>query len=144
MRLSIVCILVAMMWYGPTITSHRTRRNTVRAVLLHLPDATYERLAKEAAAVHKPLEQWIIDVLTADARASAHAAESHDMLVATLDALGFERLEPEKASRLSVLLKSRKERSLTRDETAELRGLMAAANALKLASLQHLTAALGR
>jgi hypothetical protein len=32
-------------------------------VILYLPDATYERLAEKAAAVHKPLEQWIIDVL---------------------------------------------------------------------------------
>jgi hypothetical protein len=116
----------------------------VREILLHLPDATYERLAEAAAAVHKPLEQWIIDVLTADAGASAHAGEAHDMLAAALDALGFERLDPEKASRLSALLKIRKERPLTSEETAELQTLMDAANALELASLQRLAAALGR
>jgi hypothetical protein len=116
----------------------------VREVILHLPDATYERLAETAAAVHKPLEQWIIDVLTTDTGASAHTVESHDMLAAALDALGFERLEPEKASRLSALLKSRKERTLTGAETAELQTLMDAAHALELASLQCLAAALGR
>jgi len=67
-------------------------------VILHLPDATYQRLAEKAAAVHKPLEQWIIDVLIADTGASAHAAKSQDMLAAAMDALGFECLEPEKAS----------------------------------------------
>ena len=116
----------------------------MREVLLHLPDATYERLAEEAAAVHKPLEQWIIDVLTADPGASAQAAESHDMLAAALDILGFERLEPEKASRLSALLKIRKERPLTSEETSELQTLMDTANALELASLQRLAVALGQ
>src|SRR5712691_6880683 len=85
------------------------RRNTVREVILHLPNATYEQLAEEAAAVHKPLEQWIVDVLTTDAGGVAHTVEPHEMLAAALDALGFERLEPEKASRLSTLLTSRKE-----------------------------------
>ena len=113
-------------------------------VILHLPDVTYERLAEVAAAVHKPLEQWIIDVLTADAGGSAHATESHDTLAAALDILGFERLEPEKASRLSALLKIRKERPLTSEETSELQTLMDTANALELASLQRLTAAFGR
>ena len=116
----------------------------MREVILHLPDATYEQLAVEAAAVHKPLEQWIVDVLTTDAGGLAHPAESHEMLAAALDALGFERLEPEKASRLSTLLKSRKERPLSSDETAELQTLMATANALELASLQRLAATLGR
>src|SRR5262245_54320109 len=111
------------------------RGNAVREILPHLPDATYEQLT-EAAAVHKLLGQWIIDVLTADAGASAHAAESHDMLAAALDILGFECLDPEKASRLSALLKSRTERPLTSDETAELQTLMDAANALALASLK--------
>lgn len=116
----------------------------MREVILQLPDAMYERLAAEAVAVHKPLEQWIIDVLTADTGEAAATVASHDMLAAAMDALGFERLEPEKASRLSALLKSRKERALSRDETAELHILMDAANALELASLQRLAAALGR
>lgn len=116
----------------------------MREVILRLPDAMYEQLAVEAAAVRKPLEQWIIDVLTADIGGSATTAVSHDMLAAALDALGFERLEPEKASRLSALLKSRKERALSHDETAELHVLMDAANALEFASLQRLAAALGR
>jgi len=59
----------------------------MREVILQLPDAMYERLAATAA--------------------------SHDMLAAALDALGFECLEPEKANRLSALLKSRKERAVT-------------------------------
>jgi hypothetical protein len=42
------------------------------------------------------------------------------MFVGALDVLGFERLDPEKASRLSALLKSRKERPLASDEAAEL------------------------
>jgi hypothetical protein len=116
----------------------------MREVILHLPDATYGRLAWEATAAHKALEQWIVDILTADAGASAYTAESHEMLAAALDALGFLRLTPEKTSRLSTLLKSRKERALSNDETAELQTLMAAANALELASLQRLAAALGR
>jgi hypothetical protein len=116
----------------------------VREVIRHLPDATYQRLAEKAAAVHKPLEQWIIDVLAADTGASAHAAESHDMLAAALDVLGFERLAPEKASRLSALLKSRQERPLTSDKAAELQTLMDATNTLELASLQRLAVALGR
>jgi len=66
------------------------------------------------------------------------------MLAAAMDVLGFERLEPEKASRLSALLKSRKELPLESDEAAELQTLMDAANALELASLQRLTAAFGR
>ena len=66
------------------------------------------------------------------------------MLAAALDILGFERLEPEKASRLSALLKIRKERPLTSEETSELQTLMDTANALELASLQRLTAAFGR
>jgi hypothetical protein len=104
----------------------------------------YARLAKEATAVHKSLEQWILDILTSDTGAPAHTVESHDMLAAALDALGFERLEPEKASRLSAFLKSRKERPLSSDEATELQTLMDAANALELASLQRLAAALGR
>lgn len=116
----------------------------MREVLLHLPDTTYQRLAEKAAAVHKPLEQWIIDVLTVDAGGSVHVPESYDMLTAALDVLGFERLEPERASRLSTLLESRQEHSLSSDETAELQTLMAVANALELASLYRLTTAFGR
>ena len=55
--------------------------------------AMYERLAETAAAVHKPLERWIIYVLSADAGGSARAAKSHQMHAAALDALGFERLK---------------------------------------------------
>jgi hypothetical protein len=115
----------------------------VREVLLHLPDATYERLTGEAAAAHKPLEQWIVDILTADIGASAHVAESHEVLASALDALGFQCLAPEKASRLSALLKSGKGGALSNDETAELQTSMAEENALELASLQRLAAALG-
>jgi hypothetical protein len=112
--------------------------------MLHLPDATYERLIEAATAVHKSLEQWIVDVLTADTGTSAHPAASHEMLTAALDTPGFERLDPEKANRLSALLTSRKERPLSSNETAELQTLMAAANALELTNLYHLAAALGR
>lgn len=116
----------------------------MREVILHLPDATYERLAEAASAVHKPLEQWLIDLLAAATRASAYSDESHDMLAAAMDVLGFERLDLEKASRLSALLKSRKERPPTSDEAAELQTLMDTANALELSSLQRLAVALGR
>jgi hypothetical protein len=88
-------------------------RNTMREVILHLPDTTYERLAGEAAAVDKPLEQWVVDILTTEVGTSAHAAEPHEMLAAALDALGFERLDLEKASRLCTLLRSRKERAVS-------------------------------
>ena len=90
------------------------------------------------------MEQWIIDILTGGPGASAHAAKSHDMLAAALDVLGFERLDPEKASRLRALLKSRQECPLTSDEAAELQTLMDTANSLELASLQRLAVALGR
>ena len=46
----------------------------MREILPQLSDTTYQRLAEKAAAVHKPLEQWTIDVLTADPGASARAA----------------------------------------------------------------------
>lgn len=104
----------------------------------------YDQLAAKTSAVHKPLEQWIVDVLAADTGGSTHTAESHDMLTAALDALGFERLDQEKANRLSTLLKSHKERALSSDESAELQTLLAAANALELASLQRLAVALRR
>ena len=109
-----------------------------------MSDATHKQDTAEPAAVHKPLEPWIVDVLAADTGEAIHIAAFHDRLAAALDTLGFERLDPEKASRLSVLLKSRKEHPLTSDETAELQTLIATANALELASLQRLAAALGR
>src|SRR5262245_7344352 len=120
------------------------RCHTVREVILHLPDATYERLPEKVEAFHKPLEQWIVDVLTADTGASAHAAESQDMLAAALNVLGFEHLDPEEASLLSAPLKNRHECPLTSDEAAELQTLMDTANDLELASLQRLSIALGR
>ena len=116
----------------------------MREVVLHLPESTYERLVDAAAAVHKPLEQWIVDALTTDVGVSAYAAASCDMLAAALDARGFERLAPEKSRQLSTLLHSRKERSLSSAEAAALQTLMAEANALELASLEHLAATLGR
>jgi hypothetical protein len=109
-----------------------------------LSDATHNQDTAEPAAVHKPLEQWIVDVLAADTGGATHIAASHDRLATALAALGFERLDPEKASRLSVLLKSHKEHPLSSDETDELQTLIATANALELASLQRLAAALGR
>jgi hypothetical protein len=35
----------------------------------------YERLAEAVAAVHKPLEQWLIDILAAATMASAYPDE---------------------------------------------------------------------
>jgi hypothetical protein len=116
----------------------------MRQVVLHLPDTIYDRLAKEATASDKPLEQWIIDLLTADMTSVSRATESHEMLAAALDALGFQRLDPVKARRLSVLLTHRQERPLSDDETAELQTLMVEADALELVSLQRLAAALRR
>jgi hypothetical protein len=40
----------------------------MREVILHLPNAMYERLAGEAAAALKPLDQWIVDILMAERR----------------------------------------------------------------------------
>lgn len=116
----------------------------MREVILQLPDATYERLADAAATVQKPLEQWIIEVLTRNAGKAAYPAASHEMLAAALEVLGFERLAPEKADRLSALLQRRKERSLSGDETAELQTLMTEADTLEFASLERLAATLGR
>ena len=112
----------------------------MRAVILHLPDATYEWLVAEAAAARKPVEQWMVDILTGDTQALSHEDEPQAMLMATLEALGFKRLPPEQTHRLSVLLKSRKEHPLSRAETTALQSLMDAANFLELTSLQRLAA----
>jgi hypothetical protein len=107
----------------------------VKEVILHLPDQTYEWLKAEAASAHTSLEQWILDKLSTAPGSKASVAEPHVLLAAALDALGFKRLQPEKAQRLSELLAVRKVRSLSNGETGELNTLMAEANALELASL---------
>ncbi|MGH7966344.1 MAG: hypothetical protein ACRERD_31715 [Candidatus Binatia bacterium] len=108
----------------------------MKEVTLTLPDKTYERLVADAASAHKSPEQWIIDRLFTGQ--SSYMAEPHILLAAAFDALGFKRLEPEKAQRLSELLYARKERLLSPHEVAELNTLMAEADALELESLQRL------
>lgn len=114
----------------------------MKEVILTLPDKSYERLVADAASADKSPEQWIIDKLFAEQGAQATAAEMHTLLTAALDALGFKRLAPEKAKRLSALLQVRKERVLSGDETTELLALMTEAEALELESLQRLAATL--
>jgi hypothetical protein len=114
----------------------------MKEVLLTLPEKTYEQLVADAASAHKSPEQWIMDRLFTEQDTRIAAAELHTLLAAALDALGFQRLEPEKAKRLSELLQVRKERPLSSDETAELNALMAEAEVLELASLQRLAAIL--
>jgi hypothetical protein len=116
----------------------------MKEVILPLSDTTYERLVTDAALARKTPEQWILDKLFAEQGAQAAVDDLHTLLAAALDALGFKRLEPEKAKRLSELLQVRKERSLSSDETAESNALMAEADALELESLQRLAASLGR
>lgn len=116
----------------------------MKEVILTLPDETYERLVADAASAHKSPEQWIVDRLFTEQGPQAAVAEPHTLLAAALDALGFKRLEPEKAKRLSELLNVRKERSLSSDEAVELKALMTEADALELESLQRLAAALER
>jgi hypothetical protein len=41
----------------------RSGRNIRQEAILQLPKATYERLRRESAAVYKPLQQWIVDIL---------------------------------------------------------------------------------
>jgi hypothetical protein len=118
--------------------------DAMKEIILHLPDKTYERIAAEAASAHKSPEQWILDRLFPEPSPSAPVAESHTLLAAALDALGFQRLEPEKAKRLSALLQVRKSRALSHDEAHELHALMSEADALEVESLQRLAAALGR
>lgn len=114
----------------------------MKEVLLTLPEKTYERLVADAVSAHKSPEQWIMDRLFTEQDVRIAAAELHILLTAALDALGFHRLEPEKAKRLSELLQVRKERPLSSDATAELNALMAEAEVLELASLQRLAATL--
>jgi hypothetical protein len=114
----------------------------MKEVILHLPDQIYEWLRAEAASAHTSLEQWILDKLSTDAGPKASVAEPHMLLAAALDALGFKRLQPEKAQRLSELLTVRRVRSLSNDETAEFNALMAEADALESASLKRLATAL--
>jgi hypothetical protein len=116
---------------------------TMKELLLHLPDHAYEQLVMEAAAAEKSPEQWLLDRLFAQPPPLA-TVEPHTLLAAALDALGFQRLEPEKARRLSMLLEARKARALSHDEADELRALMTEAEALEIEGLQRLTAAVQR
>lgn len=71
-------------------------------------------------------------------------AVPHALLAAALDALGFQRLAPEKATRLRTLLEAHHARVLSPDEADELQVLMTEADALDLAGLQRLAAAVQR
>ncbi len=118
--------------------------STMKEMILHLPDQTYERLVARATAAHKSPEQWLVEHLAPDLSPQHHEDETHALLAAALDSLGFKRLEPETAQRLSQLLDLRKKRTLSHDETDELRALMTEADALEVESLQRLAAALQR
>jgi hypothetical protein len=118
--------------------------DAMKEIILHLPDTTYEQIAAEAGSAHKSPEQWILDRLFAEPSPSAPGAEPHTLLAAALDALGFQRLAPEKAKRLGALLEVRKARDLFPDEAHELHALMSEADILEVESLQRLAAALGR
>jgi hypothetical protein len=120
-----------------------TRVYTMKKLLLHLPDEAYERLVMEAAAVQQSPEQWLLNRLVAPAPPGAVAVPP-TLLAAALDALGFQRLASEKATRLSTLLEARHARVLSPDEAEELRALMTEADALELESLQRLAAAVQR
>jgi len=115
----------------------------MKELLLHLPDHAYERLVMEAAAAQQSPEQWLLDRLLAPSPPVAMAAP-HTLLAAALDALGFQRLAPEKATRLSTLLEARHTRALSPDEADELHALMAEADTLELEGLQRLAAAVQR
>ena len=116
----------------------------MKEMILHLPDKTYERLVTQAAAAHISPEQWVLDHLSAEPSSSETIDESHALLTAAMDALGFQRLTPGKAKRLSTLLERHKTRSLSDDETGELQILMTEAEGLELESLQRLAAVLQR
>ncbi len=116
----------------------------MKEITLHLPDTTYERIAAEAGSAHKSPEQWILDRLFPEPSPLDPVTEPHMLLAAALDSLGFQRLEPEKAKRLSALLQVRKSRALSHDEAQELHALMSEAKALEVESLQRLAAELGR
>jgi hypothetical protein len=110
----------------------------MKAVTLHLPDTTYVQLLAAASSARMSVEQWIIQTISTATNPHAPAEAAHEVLSAALEALGFQRLQPDQARRLSELLAVRKERSLSSDETTELTALMAAAEALELASLERL------
>lgn len=116
----------------------------MKELVVSLPDDTYERLVTDATLAHKTPEQWVREKLSADLKAEMRpaAVQLHTLLSAALDTLGFQRLEPGKAERLSELLYTRKERELSESEAAELHVLMTEANTLELASLQRLAATL--
>jgi hypothetical protein len=116
----------------------------MKEIILHLPDKTYEQLMAEAASARLSLEQWIVEEISIAASPKPSVEEAHILLAAALDALGLERLQPEKARRLSELLAVRKARSLSSDETDELNALMAEADALELESLERLAMTLKR
>ena len=115
----------------------------MKELLLHLPDDVYERLVMEAAAAQQSPEQWLLDRLLASSPPGA-VAVTHTLLAAALDALGFQRLAPKKATRLRTLLEARRARVLSPDEADELQALMTEADALELAGLQRLAAAVQR
>lgn len=114
----------------------------MKEVTLTLPDKAYEQLAIDAAAAHKSPEQWILDKLFAVPASQPEPPETHTLLAAALDTLGFQRLAVEKARRLNELLSRRKAHSSSDEETAELHALLAEADALELTSLQRLAATL--
>ena len=122
------------------LCSPGTRGSTMKELLLHLPDEAYERLVMEAAAAQQSPEQWLLDRLLTPAPPSA-VAVPHTLLAAALDALGFQRLAPEKVTRLSTLLEARHARVLSPEEADELQALMTEADTLELESLQRLAAA---
>jgi len=114
----------------------------MKEVILTLPDKAYEQLAIDAAAAQKSPEQWILDKLFAAPGSQSVPPESHTLLAAALDTLGFQRLAREKAERLSELLSRHKTHALSEEENAALYALLAEADALELASLQRLAATL--
>jgi hypothetical protein len=114
----------------------------MKEIISHLPDKTYEQLMAEAASARMSLEHWIVDEISTAASPKAAVEEAHMLLAAALDALGFERLQPEKAPRLRELLAVRKARARSRDETAELNALMAEADALELEGMERLATTL--
>jgi hypothetical protein len=116
----------------------------MKEVILHLPDKTYEQLMTEASSACISVEQWIINEISTATGPKAPVEGAHVLLSAALDTLGFKRLQPEKARRLSELLAVRKERSLSSDETAELKALMAEAEVLELESLERIATTLRR
>jgi len=116
----------------------------MQELLIHLPDHAYERLVREAAAAQQSPEQWLLDRLLAQALPSAVVAEPHTLLAAALDALGFQRLAPAQATRLSALLEAHQARPLLPDEADDLHALMTEADTLELESLQRLATAVQR